>query len=118
MSRLKKLPKEARVQLGLGAVLIILSIAWFSVILYVLTPDRIQPTGEDVRAAYEAFLDAAGVPANEWSLSIAGAVLLKGAILIILDVAFVIARYGGLTLLFLGAFSIFEALSALPKARR
>jgi hypothetical protein len=118
MNRLRKLPRETQVQLGVGAVLMILSVIWLSVVFYVMTPDRIQPTGEDVRTAYGAFLDAADVPASQWTLSIVSDLFLKGAILIIVDLAFVIARYGGLTLLFLGAFAIFEALSNTRKARR
>ncbi len=118
MRSLKKLPRETRAQLGFGALLIILGIIWLSAILYVLAPDQIQPTHEDVRAAFEAFLSASALPVNEWSLTTAGAVIVKGAVLLVLDLLFVVVRYGGLTLLFLGAFAVFEAISNLRRARQ
>jgi hypothetical protein len=118
MNRLKKLPKEARIELGFGVVLIILSTIWLSVILYVLAPNQIQPTSDDVQAAYDAFTTAAGNLANERSLNTAGAAILRGLALLAVDILFVVARYGGLTLLFLGGFAIFEALSKPRRAGR
>jgi hypothetical protein len=116
MNRLRKLPRESRIELGFGALLIILSTIWLSVILYVLAPDQIQPRGEDVQAAYEAFTAAAGNLANERSFSAAGAAILSGLALLAVDILFVVARYGGLTLLFLGGFAVFEALSKPRRA--
>lgn len=118
MNSLKKLPKEARIELGFGALLIILSMIWLSAIFLVLPPDQIQPRGDDVQAAYEAFTTAAGNLANERSLNTAGVAILRGGALLAVDILFVVARYGGLTLLFLGGFAVFEALSKLRRAER
>jgi hypothetical protein len=118
MNVLKKLPREARIELGFGAFLLILSTIWLSLVLYVLAPDQIQPTSNDVQGAYDTFMSAAGSLANEWSLNAAGAAVLKGLALLAVDILFVVARYGGLTLLFLGGFAVFEALSKLRRAGR
>jgi ABC-type transport system involved in cytochrome c biogenesis permease subunit len=118
MNRLKKLPREARIELGFGAFLIILSTIWLSVILYVLSPNQIQPTSDDLQAAYDAFTAAAGNLANEQSLNTAGAAILSGLALLAVNILFVVARYGGLTLLFLGGFAVFEALSKPRRAGR
>lgn len=118
MTGLKKLPKEMRTRLGLGAILLILGFIWISVILFVLSPGQIQPTREDVQAASEAFMTSAGVPANLWSLSTVGEVIVKGAALLFLDIVFVVARYGGFTLLILGGYAVFEAISSLQRADR
>lgn len=111
MQSLKKVPRETRTLFGVGAFLILLSVIWILAILYVVAPDQIQPTREDVRAAYEAFLNSTGSLTNEWSLNTVGAVIVKGALLLLLDILFVVARYGGLTLLFLGVYAVFEAVS-------
>lgn len=118
MNRLPKLPKETRAQLGFGVFLIILSIIWLSLILVVMTPDHILPTREHIRTAYEAFMDAASVSANQWSLNTIGALIGRGFSLVVLDILFIVARYGGLTLLFLGGVAVFEAISTLRSARR
>jgi hypothetical protein len=118
MSGSTKLPRNVRTQLGLGAFLVILGFIWLSVILYVIAPDQILPTRDDVRAAYDAFIDAANAPPGLWSLSVAGSLIAKGSILVVLDILFVVARYGGLTLLFLGGFAVFDAISNLRRARQ
>ena len=118
MSGSPKLPKEIRTQLGIGTLLIIVSIIWFSVILYFVTPDQILPTNENVRSAYDALGDIASIPYSFWTLKTIGLLIEKFIVWIFLDILFVIARYGGLTLLFLGGFAVFEAISNLRKARR
>jgi hypothetical protein len=40
----------------------------------------------------------------------------RGAVLIVLDILFVVARYGWLTLLFFGGVIVFEAISTLRRA--
>jgi hypothetical protein len=116
MRSLKKTPRENLTLFGFGAFLILFSIIWILAILYVVAPDQIQPTHEDVRAAYEAFLSSTGSLADKWSLNTVGAVIVKGAALLLLDILFVVARYGGLTLLFLGGYAVFEAVSNPRKA--
>lgn len=112
------MPKETRKQLGFGAFLIILSMIWLFVILGVLTPDQILPTRDQIQSAREALLDVASIPGNQWSLNTLAALIGRGIALIVLNILFVVARYGGLTLLFLGGVAVFEAISTMRRARR
>jgi hypothetical protein len=116
MRDLKQLPKQTRTQLAFGLFLIVLGLVWFTVILYLLAPDQVQPTRDDVRAAYEAFMNAAS-GSNLWSFNAVGTIVMKGIVLALLDILFVVARYGGLTFLTLGGFAVFEAISDLRTDR-
>ncbi len=118
MTGLPKLPKEVRTRLGLGAVLTIIGGIWVFAILFLLKPDQIIPTSEAVREAYDGVSNITSIPFNLWTLRTAGEYFGSLVILLVLDLLFVVARYGGVTLLFLGGFAIFEALSNLRKARR
>ncbi len=118
MTGLPKLPKEVQKRLGLGAVLTIIGGIWVFAIIFLLKPDQIIPTNEAVREAYDGVSNITSIPYSLWTLRTAGEYIGSLVILLVLDVLFVVARYGGLTLLFLGGFAIFEALSNLRKARR
>ena len=118
MTGLQKLPKEVQMQLGLGTVLTIVGAIWVFVILYLLKPDQILPTNEAVREAYDGVSNITSIPYNLWTLRTAGEFIANLVFLVVLDILFVVARYGGLTLLFLGGFAIFEAISNIRKARR
>ncbi len=118
MSGSPKLPKEVRTQLGFGTILVLTSMIWLWVVLYAVSPDQILPTHENVRLAYTAFVDAASIPLNLWTLNTLGALIQRLVVLVFLDILFVVARYGGITLLFLGGFAFFDAISNLRKARR
>lgn len=118
MTGLTKLPKAVAMQLGIGAILTIIGAVWFFVVAFLLKGDQILPTNELVRAAYDWVHEIGSIPTNQWTLRTAGELISSVALLLVLDILFVIVRYGGLTLLTLGGFAIFEGLSNLRKARR
>jgi len=118
MTGSSKLPKEVRTQLGVGAILTIAGMVWIFVIIFVLKPDQIVPTKETLSGAYEGMRAIAGIPFDLWTLRTAGELAGSSLVLLLLNILFVVARYGGLTLLFLGGFALFEAVSGLRKARR
>jgi hypothetical protein len=117
MSGWSKLPKEVRTQLGVGTILTIAGTVWILAIIFVLKPDQIVPTKETVSNAYDGVHAIASIPFDIWTLRTAGELIGDFAVLVLLNILFVVARYGGLTLLFLGGFALFEALSSLRKAR-
>ncbi len=118
MTGWSKLPKEVRTQLGLGTILTIVGMVWIFAIVFVLRPDQILPTKETLNEAHEGVRAIASIPFDTWTLRTAGELIGSSAVLVLLNILFVIARYGGLTLIFLGAFAIFEAVSSLGRARR
>ncbi len=118
MAGLPKLPKEIRTQVGVGAFLIVIGFIWFLSLVYLVKPDQILPTGEQVRDAYEGFVEIGSVPASSWTLDTVGLLIGKLFVLVFLDILFVVARYGGITLFFLGGFAVFDAISNLRKAGR
>jgi len=118
MDGLRKLSKEVRAQLGLGVVIIVVSMVWFLSILYFVDPDQIVPTKETVQTAYDTLLETASIPFGQWTFTTAGEVIARALVLIFLDVLFVAARYGGLTLFFLGGYIVMDALSNPRNVRR
>ncbi len=107
---------EIRKQLGFAAMLIAIGALWFSYVLYGGKPDQILPTSGDVQAAYGAVSEL--VKSSPWSLETVAALALKVIVLLVIDILFVVARYGGVTLCFLGAFAIFDAISSAPREGR
>ncbi len=113
-----RLPTEVRTKFGVGAALIVAGLLWIFVILFLVTPDQIVPTKEDVRIAYEGFLETANAPLSLWTLNTGILVLAQASVLIFLDVLFVFTRYGGVPLLFLGGYLIMDGISSLRGVRR
>lgn len=113
-----RLPKDVRVQLRLGTIFIFIGMAWIFAILFILKPDQILPTGAMVNGAHDEVRAIAGIPFENWTWKTAAELVWSSAVLIFLDILFVVVRYGGLTLSFLGAFAVFEALSRLKNAQR
>ena len=109
---------EVRRQLGTGTVLMLVGVIWCCVILYGLRPEQIAPTNENVHTALEAFKSQLSMPFKQWSFDDMRLVVTKSIVLFVTDLLFVISRYGGLTLLFFGAFAIFDAISKAPRAGR
>ena len=68
MSGSAKLPKEVRTQLGVGAILTIVGMVWMFVIFFVLKPDQIVPTKDDLSDAYDGMRAIAGIPFDHWDL--------------------------------------------------
>ena len=118
MSGSAKLPKEVRTQLGIGAILTIIGMVWMFLIVFILKPDQIVPTKDALSDAYDGMRAIAGIPFDLWTLRTIGEMAGSFVVLLFLNVLFVVVRYGGLTLLFLGGFALFEAISGLTKARR
>lgn len=106
---------EIRKQLGFGVILIAIGVLWFSFVLYGGRQDQIMPTNEDVQTAYSAVIALA--QSSQWSLETIMSMVFKVIVLIVIDILFVVVRYGGVTLCFLGGFAIFDAISKAPKAR-
>ena len=113
-----KLEKAVRTQLAIGTILMLISIVWLFVVLYLLKPDQIIATNQDVREAWVALNGVTSIPYSQWTLNTLGLLIAKASSLILLDVLSVVARYGGITLLFLGGYAVFEAVSDLRKAGR
>ena len=109
---------EVRKQLGAGALLIAAGVVWFALVLYGGRSDLITPTNEDVQAAYAALSTVANNAHGSWSIETVATLAYKFIVLLAVDILFVVVRYGGLTLCFLGAFAIFDAISNAPRARR
>ncbi len=118
MSGSTKLPKDVRTQLGVGAILTIAGMVWIFVILFILKPDQIVPTKDALGDAYDGMRALAGIPFDHWTLRTAGELAGSFVVLLLMNILFVVVRYGGLTLLFLGGFALFEAISEVRKARR
>ena len=118
MTGWSKLPREVRTHLGLGTILTIVGMVWIFAILFVLGPDQILPTKETLNEAQDGVRAIASIPFDIWTLRTAGEMIGSFVVLVLLNILFVVARYGGLTLVFLGAFAIFEAISSLGRARR
>jgi mannose/fructose/N-acetylgalactosamine-specific phosphotransferase system component IID len=118
MSGSPKLPKEIRTQLGVGTVLAIAGTAWMFVIFFVLKPDQIIPTKDYLSDAYDGMRSIAGIPFDQWGLRTIGELAGSFLFLLIMNILYVVARLGWLTLLSLGGFALFEAISGLRKARR
>ncbi len=118
MTGLPRLPKDVRTHLGLGTILTIAGMVWIFVIIFLLKPDQIVPTKEMLDSAHEGVREIASIPFDMWTWRTAGQLIGDSAVLMLLNLLFVVVRYGGLTLLFLGGFAIFEAVSHLRKARR
>jgi hypothetical protein len=104
-------------QLALGTFLIVLGVGWICAVLFSAAPAKIPPTNDDVRQAYEAFLNAAGAAADLSSLGAVGTAILNGLLLALLDILFVVVRYGGITLSVVGGYAVFEAISSLRPGR-
>jgi len=117
MTGWSKLPKDVRTQIAVGTILTIVGMVWMFLIVFVLRADQILPTKETVSAAHEGMRAIAGIPFDAWTLRTAGELAGSFLVVLLLNILFVVARYGGLTMLFLGAFAIFEAVSSLRKAR-
>lgn len=96
----------------------LMGIIWFSVILYGIRPDQIVPTNENVNAALDALTSQLSIPFKQWDIDTVRLVVSKSIVLFVTDILFVITRYGGLTLFFLGGFTIFDAVSKAPRAGR
>jgi hypothetical protein len=109
---------EVRRQLGFGTIVMLLGVIWFFVILYGLQPDQILPTNEDVQAALGDFKTQLMTLSGQWNFDNVVSIFSKFAVLFVTDILFVIIRYGGLTLFFLGGFMIFEAVSKAPRESR
>ena len=118
MSGSAKLPKEVRTQLGIGAILTIIGMVWMFLIVFILKPDQIVPTKDALSDAYDGMRAIAGIPFDHWTLRTIGELGGSFVVLLLMNILFVGVRYGGLTLLFLGGFALFEAISGLRKARR
>ena len=118
MTGWSRLPKDVRTQLRLGTILTFVGMAWIFAILFLLRPDQIIPTREMLNDAHDGVRALAGIPFDLWTFKTAANLLWNSAVLMIVNVLFVVARYGGLTLTFLGGFAIFEAISSLRKAQR
>ena len=110
MTGWSKLPKEVRTQIGVGTVLTLVGIVWMFLILFILRADQILPTRDTVSEAYEGMRTIATIPFDVWTLRTAGELAGSFLVVLLLNILFVVARYGGLTLLFLGAFAIFDAV--------
>ena len=117
MNHSPKTLTEVRRQLGTGTILMLLGAFWFCVILFGMRPDHILPTNENVHSALDA-LKVQLIPFQQWSFDTARTIVAKSIVLFVTDVLFVITRYGGLTLFFIGGFTIFHAISTAPRARR
>jgi hypothetical protein len=109
---------EVRRQLGTGTILMLLGVIWFCVILYGMRPDQILPTNENVHTAVDALKAQLSIPFKQWDMDATRLVVTKFIVLLVTDIIFVITRYGGLTLFFLGGFTIFDAISKAPRASR
>lgn len=107
---------EVRRQLGRGTILMLIGVIWFCVILYGIRPDQILPTNENVHTALDALKAHLSIPFKQWDIDTVRVVVTKSIVLFVTDVLFVITRYGGLTLFFLGGFTIFDAISKAPRA--
>ncbi len=118
MTGWSKLPKEVRTQLGIGAILTIAGMVWIVAIVFILKPDQIVPTREALSEGYDGMRAIADIPSDIWTLRTSGELVGSFLVLLLMNMLFVVVRYGGLTLLFLGAFAIFDALSSPRKARR
>ena len=91
-------------------------VIWFSVILYGIRPDQILPTNENVHTALDALKAQLGLPFKQWDIDAVRLVVTKSIVLFAANVLFIITRYGGLTLFFLGGITIFDAISKAPRA--
>ena len=109
---------EVRRQLGTGTILMLVGVIWFCVILYGIRPDQILPTNENVHAALDALKSQWGISFKQWDINAVRLLVSKSIVLFVTDILFVITRYGGLTLFFLGGFTIFDAISKAPRASR
>lgn len=109
---------EVRRQLGTGTILTLVGVIWFCVILYGIRPDQILPTNANVHTALDALKAQLSIPFDQWSFDNERLVIGKSISLFVTDVLFVITRYGGLTMLFLGGFTIFDAISKAPRDGR
>jgi len=118
MSGSAKLPKEVRTQVGVGAILTVVGMVWMFVVVFILKPDQIVPTSDGLSDAYDGMRALASIPFDHWTLRTIGELAGSFVVLLLLNLLFVVVRYGGLTLLFLGGFALFEAISGLRKARR
>ncbi len=118
MDRPSKTLAEVRKQLATGTVLMLVGIIWFCVILYGIRPDQILPTNADVHTALDALKAQLAIPFKQWDADNVRLVVTKSIVLFVNDILFVITRYGGLTLFFIGGFAIFDAISKAPRASR
>ena len=118
MSGSPKLPKEIRTQLGVGAVLAIAGMVWMFVIFFVLKPDQIIPTNDYLSDAYDGMRSITGIPFDQWGLRTIGELVGSFLFLFLMNILYVVARIGWLTLLSLGGFALFEAILQLRKAQR
>lgn len=94
----------------------IVGVIWFCVILYGLRPDQILPTNENVQTALDALKAQLSISFGQWDIETVRLAVTKFIVLFVTDVLFVVTRYGGLTLFFLGGFTIFDAISKAPRA--
>jgi hypothetical protein len=118
MSGSPKLPREIRTQLGVGTVLAIAGVVWMFIIFFVLKPEQIVPTKDYLSDIYDGMRSIAGTPSDKWGLTTAAELVGSFLYLFLMNVLYVVARIGWLTLLSLGGFALFEAISRLRKARR
>ncbi len=113
-----KLPKEVRTQLGVGAILSIAGMVWMFIIYFALKSDQIIPTKDYLSDTYDWVRSIAVIPFDQWGLRTIGELVGSSLFLFLMNVLYVVARIGWLTLLSLGGFALFEAISQLRKARR
>ena len=118
MTGWSRLPKDVRTQLGVGTILTFAGMVWIFVILFFLRPDQIFPTRDMLNDAHDGVRAIAAIPFDLWTFRTAADLLWNSAVLMIVNVLFVAARYGGLTLVFLGGFAVFDAISSLRRAQR
>lgn len=118
MTGWSRLPKEVRNQLRLGTILTFGGMVWIFAILFMLRPDQILPTRDMLNEAHDGVRAIAAMPFDLWAFRTAADLIWNSAVLMIVNILFVVARYGGLTLVFLGGFAVFEAISSLRRAQR
>ncbi len=118
MTGLTKLPKQVLAQLGIGAILTIIGVIWMFAFFFILKPDQLIPTKEALSDGYDGMRAIASIPFDQWGLRTAGELAGSFIVLLLMNILFVVVRIGWLTLLFLGSFAIFDAVSGLKKVRR
>ena len=91
---------------------------WMFAIIFILKADQIVPTQDALSDAYDGMRAIADIPFDQWGLRTIGELAGSFVVLLLMNILFVVVRYGGLTLLFLGGFALFEAISGPRKARR
>ena len=102
----------------LEAILTIIGMVWMFAIVFILKPDQIVPTRDALSDAYDGMRAIAGIPFDQWGLRTILELAGSFVVLLLMNILYVVVRYGGLSLLFLGGFVLFEAISGLRKARR